>query len=562
MTGDPGGGHDTGNGGTDAVGAPDAVGGTGAVSGGTEVLIVGAGPTGLSLAVQLAAHGVRPRLIDRAADRAHESRALAVQPRTLEVLAAAGLSDRLVAAGNPAVRLQLHGPGRRVEVKVFDLGLADTAYPYLLLVSQAETERILLAHLATAGVRVERRTELVDLHQTGDAVVATLRHLDGRTEVATSRYLVGCDGAHSTVRRLSGIAFHGGTYPRTFVLADLAVDGVPGRGAADGLDPGAAHAFLSRTGVLFFFPLGHPAPWRLIAMRPPGDPTPAGAPVALADLQALADAHRAGVRLRDPVWMTNFRLHHKVAVRYRRGRVFLAGDAAHIHSPAGGQGMNTGIQDAVNLGWKLAQVARGRAGDDLLDTYESERLPVGRAVLRLTDRAFTAATSTNRLVAFARTRIVPLAAGLALRFRRGRAYAFRTVAQLGIRYRRSPLSVEGPHPPARGPRAGDRLPDAPVRTPDGPATLHDRLTTPGWHLLLCGPPGAWREPYDLPDGWLTVHRLPDGDPLCAVGSTAHYLVRPDGHVGYRAGGTDLAGLTGYLRRWLPAPTGARVPPHR
>src|SRR5690606_9168021 len=260
------------------------------------------------------------------------------------------------------------------------------------------------------------------------------------------------------------------------------------------------------------------------------------------------------------------RLHHKVAVRYRRGRVFLAGDAAHIHSPAGGQGMNTGIQDAVNLGWKLAQVARGRAGDDLLDTYESERLPVGRAVLRLTDRAFTAATSTNRLVAFARTRVVPLAAGLALRFRRGRAYAFRTVAELGIRYRRSPLSVEGPHPPRRGPRPGDRLPAAPVRTDGGPVTLHDLLAAPGWHLLLCGPPGAWREPYgvpgDPPAGWLTVHRLPDGDPLCAPGSAAHYLIRPDGHVGYRAGGTDLAGLTGYLRRWLPAPTGARVPPHR
>src|SRR5690606_31048678 len=205
-------------------------------------------------------------------------------------------------------------------------------------------------------------------------------------EVTTARYVVGCDGAHSAVRRLSGIAFRGGTYARTFVLADLAVDGAPGRGAGSGpdpgagsgLDPGAAHAFLTRTGVLFFFPLGHPAPWRLIAMRPPDDPTPADAPVTLAGLQALADAHRTGVRLRDPVWMTNFRLHHKVAAEYRRGRVFLAGDAAHIHSPAGGQGMNTGIQDAVNLGWKLAQVVRGRAGDDLLDTYEPERLPVGR----------------------------------------------------------------------------------------------------------------------------------------------------------------------------------------
>ena len=170
----------------------------------------------------------------------------------------------------------------------------------------------------------------------------------------------------------------------------------------------AAHAFLSDRGLLFFFPLGTPASWRLLAMRPPHDRTPPGAPVLLDEVQALADTYTAGrVRVHDPVWMTNFRLHHRAAVHYRAGRVFLAGDAAHIHSPAGGQGMNTGIQDAVNLGWKLAHVLRGCAEPAVLDTYEQERAPVGRMVLRFTDRAFTIATSTNPLVRFGRARLAP-----------------------------------------------------------------------------------------------------------------------------------------------------------
>lgn len=534
---------------------------------GTDVLIAGAGPTGLTLAAALAAHGIRPRLIDRGTGPVPESRALAIQPRTLEVLAGFGVTDRLVAAGNRTVRLAVHAPGRKVAVPLFDLGLADTAYPYLLFLSQAETERVLADHVAAAGVAVERRTELVDLRQTGQVAVATLRHQDGREEAVPTRYVVGCDGAHSAVRRLAGIPFRGGTYPQRFVLADL---------EADGIEPVAAHAFLSPTGILLFFPLRRPATWRMIAMHSSGDPAPADAPVTLADAQAIADRHAGGVRLHDPVWMANFRLHHRAAAAYRSGPVFLAGDAAHIHSPAGGQGMNTGIQDAVNVGWKLAHVLHSWSGNELLDTYQSERAPIGEQVLRLTDRAFRAATSTGRVAGFIRTRVVPRVLPIALGSSRGRAYAFRTVAELSIRYRRSPLAVEGPQPPRRGPRPGDRLPDAPVRAeggtvrvaatpvpPDavtaargaGPARLHALVAPPGWHLLLCGPSDTWdgvvTEIRDRYRGLLAVHLLPYAGPLCVPGDTAQYLIRPDGHVAYRAGGTDLAGVGRYLRRWLP-----------
>ena len=525
-----------------------------------EVLVVGAGPTGLTLATHLAAHGVRPRLVDRSAARAHESRALAIQPRTLEVLAGVGISARLVELGNRTVRLRIHA-GRRVRsAPLFDLGLADTAYPYLLFLSQAETERVLVEHLHATGVEVERRTELVDLAAGPDGVACRLRHHDGHDEMVRARYVVGCDGAHSTVRRLAGIPFEGAAYPQTFVLADV---------EADGVEPAAAHAFLSRSGMLFCFPLGRPASWRLLAMRPRDDPTPADAPVDLTQVQALADVYTGGqVRLNDPVWMTNFRLHHRAASHYRTGSIFLAGDAAHVHSPAGAQGMNTGIQDAVNLAWKLAHARHG-ADPTLLDTYELERAPIGRMVLRMSDRAFTVATSTNPLVRFARTRIAPAAISLVLGPRWVRAHAFRTLAQLDIRYRSSPLSVDGPGAPRRGPRAGDRLPDADVVHDGQITTLHRALGRPGWHLLVCGPTGAWPDLESMIDqhgGRLVLRRLgagqghgwlqdPSGGALRRLGldqdRSALFVVRPDGHIGFRAARPRPADLQRYLRGWLP-----------
>jgi len=536
-----------------------------------EVLVVGAGPTGLTLAAQLAAQGVRPRLIDRGADRAAESRALAIQPRTLEVLASLGITEHLLAAGNPAVQLQIHTRARQVAVPMFDLGLEDTAYPYLLFLSQAETERILEQHLTAAGVTVQRRVELVDLHQTPQQAVAMLRHHDGHQEQVSASYVVGCDGAGSTVRDQGGIRFLGGSYPQTFVLADT---------EADNLETGAAHVFLSPAGMLFFFPLIRPASWRLLVMRPPADPTPPHAPVDLAQVQAIADTYTTGrVRLHDPVWMTNFRLHHRAATTYRAGRVFLAGDAAHIHSPAGAQGMNTGIQDAVNLAWKLAHTLHSGHDAELLDTYQTERAPIGRTVLRFTDRAFTIATSTNPILRLARTRLAPTLIPLALKPRTVRRYAFRTVSQLAIRYRHSPLSVDGPHPPRRGPRPGDRLPDADLTHDRHLTTLHTALAGPGWQLLLCGPTDIWATDQlarlrERHGDHLSVHHLHAHDTPGALhdphrqalhlglnpGSVTQYLIRPDGHIGYRAGGSDLAGLASYLHRWLPRPpdTGPRL----
>jgi 2-polyprenyl-6-methoxyphenol hydroxylase-like FAD-dependent oxidoreductase len=529
-----------------------------------DVLVVGAGPTGLTLAAQLRAFGASVRVVDRQLDRVQESRALGVQPRTLEVLRGLGVAQELIARGNDAVWVQLHAGGRVVRIRLFGLGLDDTAYPFLLLVSQAETEQVLGDLLATGGIAVERGVELTAVHADDDAVTCNLRHRDGRAEQVRARYVVGCDGAHSTVRRGTGIAFQGGAYPQTFALADLEVEP---------LDRDAAHAFLGQDGIVLFFPLGRPASWRMLAMHPslqgrrsPGWPS-------LEELQALADAMTGGgVRLRDPVWRTYFGLQHRHATRYQAGRIFLAGDAAHVHSPAGAQGMNTGIQDAWNLGWKLALVSRGIAEEALVDTYDAERRPVGALVVRFTDRAFTVATSTNPLVRAFRTRLVPRVLPLGLGLDRAVASGFRTVAQLNIGYRHSPAVQQGRPTLRRGPRAGDRLPDARIARDGQACWLGEALAAPCFHLLLCGPPGDWHPSqlttlrHRYPDT-LAVHHLTreatpgalhdvGGQVLARLGAdgTAQYLVRPDGHIGYRCGGDDLAGLQRYLAHWLPTTT--------
>jgi 2-polyprenyl-6-methoxyphenol hydroxylase-like FAD-dependent oxidoreductase len=529
-----------------------------------DVLVVGAGPTGLTLAAQLRAFGASVRIVDRQLDRVHESRALGVQPRTLEVLRGLGIAEELVGRGNDAVWVQLHAGGRVVRIRLFGLGLDDTAYPFLLFVSQAETEQVLGDHLTGRGVPVERGVEVVGFHVDPDAVTSTLRHRDGRTEQVRARYLVGCDGARSTVRRDAGIPFKGGAYPQTFALADLEVDG---------LDRDAAHAFLGQEGIMLFFPLGRPASWRMLAMHPTLQGRREPARPSLEELQALADAFTGGsVRLRDPVWRTYFGLQHRHATRYQAGPVFLAGDAAHVHSPAGAQGMNTGIQDAWNLGWKLALVCRGTANEALPDSYDAERRPVGGFVVRFTDRAFSVATSTNPLVRALRTRLVPRVLPLGLRFDRAVAYGFRTVSQLNIGYRHSPAAEEGRPALRRGPRAGDRLPDARITRDGQECWLGAALVGPSFHLVLFGQVGDWH-PSQLtalhqrfPDT-LAVHHLTreatpgalndlDGSLFARLGvdGTAQYLIRPDGHIGYRCGGDDLAGLQRYLARWLPNTT--------
>ena len=330
-----------------------------------DVIVVGAGPTGLALAAELTAFGVSVHVVDAKAHPVAESRALALQPRTLEVLRRS-VTGRLLERGNPAVQLKWHAGGRTASLPLFDMGMNDTAYPFLLFLSQAETEQALVDHLAQQHVEVRWNSRLVSYTTAPDGILlCDLAETNGQRLHVQARYLVGCDGAHSTVRKQAGIAFTGGRYPQTFLLADA---------DAKGLEAGTAHVWFGANGPLFFFPLLHPAAWRLLTPRSgsvhaeTNRPVESG-PVEVDELQSVVDGATGGtVQLATPVWSTAFQLHHRQAETYRSGPVFLAGDAAHIHSPAGAQGMNTGVQDAVNLGWKLALVCRGVATERLLAT--------------------------------------------------------------------------------------------------------------------------------------------------------------------------------------------------
>lgn len=540
-----------------------------------EVLVVGAGPTGLTLAAQLREFGVPFRIVDRLEDRTRESRALGVQARTLELLQTLRLGEPLVARGRTSTRLVLHVDARPVaEASLGDIRATDTRFPFILFVSQAETEALLAGHLRARGVTIERGVELVDAEPDVDNVRCTIMHTDGREEVVRASYLVGCDGAHSTLRRIAGIPFEGGSYPQSFVLGDVEAEGP--------LTPGAVNAFIG-SGVAIFFPLGRPTTWRVIAMTTNGS----GAEgkdvtdrddLSLAELQERIDVPTsASVRVRDPAWITRFRLHHRQTTRYRVGRIFLAGDAAHIHSPVGAQGMNTGIQDAWNLGWKLALVARGAANPGLLDTYEAERWPVGHFLLRYTDRAFgifTRAMSSSALAEWARRAVIPAILPPVLGSTRVRANVFRFISELDIRYRRTPAVTEGEPRLPRGPRAGDRLPDARI-TVDGRATwLQEAIAGPRLALLLCGDVDAWdssvlaemreRDGDILAVQHLTAREHPgvlvdeDGSVLAMLGvngaSAAQYLVRPDGYIAFRCAGSGLGAVESHMRQWF-APRG-------
>ena len=539
-----------------------------------DVLIVGAGPTGLALATQLRRFAIRFRIVDRSLDRARESRALAVQARTLELLDSIGLGDALVSRGRTSTRVVFHFGARAVAaVQLGEIGATDTRFPFLLFVSQAETERLLVDHLAGSGVSVERGVELAEFSSDDTGVDCTLRRRDGGEEQVRATYLVGCDGAHSAVRKGAGFSFEGGRYPQDFVLGDVEADGP--------LEPGAINSFAAGGGVAMFFPLGAPASWRVVAMqaaaadterrvaRPPDESTVG--PLTLAELQETVAAPTAGsVRVRDPVWLTHFRLHHRQIEHYQTGRVFLAGDAAHIHSPVGAQGMNTGIQDAWNLGWKLALVTRGSAKPQLLDSYEAERWPVGRFLLRYTDRifgTFTRAMSAGRAATWAREVVIPHVFPHVFASARLRAAAFRFVSELGIRYRRSPAIREAEPRLGRGPRAGDRLPDASL-TRDGHTVALQRVVVgPHLTLLLCGNAETWdgKQIAALAVRWgdllevsyLSRHPAPaalvdeSGATLAALGVTdaAQYLVRPDGYIAFRCGGRDMGPLEQYLSEW-------------
>ena len=405
------------------------------------VLIVGAGPVGLTMACELARYGVPLRIIDKAATRTRQSKALVVWSRTLELLARAGLAAPFVSAGLRMPGANVFAGGERLAR--LDFESVASPFRFALALPQSETERLLEERLGALGLAVDRQTELVDIAQGEDGVSCVLRSAAGQVEAVDASWLVGCDGAHSTVRHRLGLEFRGNAILTDFALADIHLSGL--ETPADEI---AIH--MHPDGAVAYFPLGE-GRWRIIADLGPshGDRRP---DPSTAEIQALVTRRTPGVAIFDPVWTSAFRINERMVDSFRFGRVFLAGDAAHIHSPAGGQGMNTGMQDAFNLAWKLALVVNGLADPEaLLGSYSPERSAVASNVLRDSGRLTEIATLRNPVAEHLRNFIARHVLG----FEAARHALATRLSETSIGYPGSPLNsgsageLDGPEPGAR-----------------------------------------------------------------------------------------------------------------
>jgi 2-polyprenyl-6-methoxyphenol hydroxylase-like FAD-dependent oxidoreductase len=504
------------------------------------VLIIGAGPTGLALALWLTRLGVRVRIVDREVTPVQQSRAIAVQARTLELYRQVDLTAAALELGYrvPAMNLWVEGH-RKAHLPMAQIGAALSPYGPLTL-PQDQHERLLCQHLQSLGVTVERPVELLDFDEQGDVVLARLRLAHDRQQTCRARYLAGCDGASSRVRGGLGTGFSGGTYQQLFYVADI-------EGSGPAMD-GELHVDLDEADFLAVFPIAGPGHARLVGtVRDERAERPEHLQFADVSERAIRQLSITDIRVK---WFSSYRVHHRVADHFRQGRVLLLGDAAHVHSPAGGQGMNTGIGDAVNLAWKLASAlgARAtlstRATTQPLDTYESERQAFARRLVASTDRGFTLATAEGPLAHLARTRLVPLVVPALFRLPGVREYLFSTVSQLTLNYRDSPLSVGS----AGDVHGGDRLPWV-AGIAGQSADNYESLRALDWQVHIYGAAEPQLLAYCAAHG-LALREFPWGKPCESAGLAQHalYLLRPDSYVALADARQNTARLHAHLQQ--------------
>jgi 2-polyprenyl-6-methoxyphenol hydroxylase-like FAD-dependent oxidoreductase len=509
-----------------------------------DVLISGAGPTGLMLANQLGRRGVSTMIIDRHSGPAQQSRALAVQARTLEIYSKLAIAERAVELGKIGTGANLWAKGEwKGRIPLGEIGQGRSPFPYVLILGQDDNELILGERLRDWQLAVQWNTELTALEQHADHVKATVRLPDGSTRVVTTAYLAGCDGAKSAVRELSKIPFPGEPYPHVFFVADTVASGP--------MRPDELNIYLWRDGFHLLFPMRGKDHWRVVGILPGELAHREGLKF---DDVAPSIRREAGVALsfESCSWFSTYLIHHRCADRFQDRRCFLLGDAAHIHSPAGGQGMNTGLQDAYNLGWKLALVLQGKADASLAATYAEERRPVAQRLLETTDQAFVALVSDGWIARMMRTRILSLVAAYAMLLEPVQRLAFLTVSQIGIHYPASSLSRNLPGLPKNAPQAGDRFPWRKLRfdAHGEPEDLYQRLDDTLFNLLVIGQPA----PAGIPDagGLLRTHVVaahPENDKALAsanISGEGFYLLRPDGHIGLAGTRADPAAIASYL----------------
>jgi 2-polyprenyl-6-methoxyphenol hydroxylase-like FAD-dependent oxidoreductase len=497
----------------------------------SQVMIIGAGPVGLTMAAELARYGVPLRIVDKSARRTDKSKALVLWSRTLELLDRAGASQRFVAEGMKVVAANILTDDRPIGRVGIDV--VDTPYPFALMLPQSDTERLLEERLASLGVAVERQTELASFSATPEGVDALLlRHADGSQEQVHADWLIGCDGAHSVVRHGLALTFPGSTMESDWYLADVHLLGYP-------FPDDEIATYWHEDGVLVLFPITA-GRYRAImdvglsAEGPPPNPT-------LRRVQELIDRRGpGGIIASDPIWLSSFRINERKVDDYRVGRVFVAGDAAHVHSPAGGQGMNTGMQDAFNLAWKLALVAGGSCHPGLLDSYSVERSAIGTKVLQEAERLTEIGTLRNPLARNLRNVVARLVLGLAP----VRKAMVDSMTEVSIGYEKSPLNGTSSH--GLAPAAGERMAPVAGQLPPGAGSRP--------RFMLCAEAGPVAQ--GLTAGFADLLD-PDVRPPLEAGGM--WLVRPDGYVACAARADDAEALARYLDALRLAPGDLRRP---
>jgi len=486
-----------------------------------DILIVGAGPAGLVLAIELLRRGLKIRIVDQVSKPTDQSRALAIQPRTLELFEKMDVLDEMMRRGLRVKALNVYEKGKRIGGMSLDS--LDTPYPFALILPQSETEKILIGRLEALGGKVERPAAILRVDKNVAPCSALCAHADGSRETISAPWIVGCDGAHSIVRQSLNISFQGAKFSEGFGLADV-VAKVP-------LDPRQLHAFLSPQGPFAVIPLPTKDCFRLIAPFP----KEFNAKALSAELLQHLAMERAGLNfhIQQIIWTSIFFVHRRIASKMREGTVFLCGDAAHIHSPAGGQGLNISVQDAFDLAWKLSLVHQGKAPQALLDTYEQERIAIAKKILKGTTaatRVLVSKSSLFRSLAFR-------AASLLLRLPPLRKKFARGLAQLSLHCRSSPLSKQ----PVKdrfwkGPRPGERAP-----------ILEEAQETRFILLVFGAPSFAPKLPADV----FAVSHIALNHPEALayrVKGPALYLIRPDGMVAFRMRRPNEKTLRAYCLR--------------
>jgi 2-polyprenyl-6-methoxyphenol hydroxylase-like FAD-dependent oxidoreductase len=512
----------------------------------TDVLIVGAGPTGLALACQLVRYGIDFVIVEQNETVTAYSKALGVHARTLEIYEQIGLAEPAVTKGTVAGKIRLLEKGRVVgEVDLSHIGEGQSPYPYMLVLEQSENERLLYEYLKTHGREVLWQTELAFFSQNAAGVTATVHNKTGASQIIEAKYLVGCDGARSPIRIALGLSFEGSTNARTFYVADVEIDWA--------FKHDALHGSLARNAVVAFFPMpGGEKRWRIVGAFPEEFAKDEGE-ILYEEIEArIKEEAELDLDITHVYWFSIYRVHTRHVEKFSSGRCFLAGDSAHIHTPAGGQGMNTGIQDAYNLAWKLALVLKGVANEQLLETYNEERLPNAKKLVETTDRMFDIVAGTDWFVNVIRTTVFPPMAKFILSIDSIKNRFFRMISQIGIRYRRSSLSKhEGDDD--FDVKAGDRLPYFLV---DG-HSIYDLLRAPKFHLLTFSDgqtdyaAGA-AEIMSKYDGLIDHHVIPLYHRIEEIFDTKKpfsVLLRPDNYIAYLSPDTSADRVSVYLRNF-------------